>query len=1162
MAEETDQLKQSVLRTHLADLQASGNIAKPAADRGYLDDQNEPTSLGLEFLTLHDAGLMDQSGQLTAEGLVYATPYTEARDNTETPEGRKLFMLREERGLNALDKEAGGDTGGFFSMLGDFATQGVPRMAKTFYNAYAAPAIETATIVPRSIYQAITGTEPNLPRTQTVDETINSISENLTGGVLASEPLAAGAVFGSEKIAAQIQGKKEEVYAAKQQWEKHNAEITELKGADMMNFLTGADQWMKSRDALVAAQGEDAVKKNEEFDRLAGNFILDPNNLVSMGMGKAVEAAAAGLSRATLAAEKLALRARVLNAGVAASALERATLEAGATKAAATIQTATERAAALRTIGNEAQALRYEGVAQRIGEKAQGVAGRITELTATEAKLAGELESIGSKAGVAEAIVSANQKLAAIRQMPAQVMGQIAESVGTGLVKTDAFLSEATAGIGGVYKSAKSVPGKMFNIALGPIGQGVAATSQVLTSGPLLQSIGNFSKVLGRELIAERGSVPFWRRVANNSTISKTQRFLAHRMDEMTLGGMVTDMARPTMRGTVAAYPMNLAFEVLQDPNQDIGAAAQRAFAPSLVFGGGMAGAGAMFKGSKERMKAIRIGDEINFTRGLSDDQKAGFSAMSRGGKRMISTYAAAFPNLNWEFTPDAPSRYDSATNTVRINPASPNPLRALVGHEVLHYVTIRNQMQPVIHSMLLGDAETPGLLRHTDGSLAPEFQKFADAYQARMDAAGLERVPLEKLAEEYFIEATVDHLTGMVESGEFSRMAGKTQLGRKIQAFIEATMPRTAILKDFFFRSGGAMEAGGRHVMGNGLLADGIRELPEARAMMRKLVRSSAGEAATITKKVADPKEGAGTALPVVKGDPIIDSFHAVLETDANGVPIKDKDGNHVALSRAKDEARSSAGHVITEAQTRRVQAGHQPEPGEIAINADGGWTGNHIPKPLIDALAAKGILNSKQIAILRNISTATKTGQGIRYLITNHPATIKGRGGKVRYATLGATLRETVPVEFSITKDGNILVHLMNVEQLDRNIQTRAASKRGKALYDGNTEVIKQDIAAMMDLHASNTKTDKFYQDKYGPKWEEHQRFINTIFGLMTKAQQEINPLFQSDKVTSKEGVYRTYRLDRISKATKMDGTPMPFGYTHVKANFLPDGLADPQN
>lgn len=1187
--------KTGLMRAHTADRMKTG--ATDPMDYvalGYLTPDGQATPFGDEFVAMVQGGLMETDGTPTTEGEAYRLNH---RDSLEAP--LEIYRKREELGLNKAEKDSTPDDGGFFGVVEKFASQSVPRVAETFWNTYAAPLIEIATIVPRKITEAVTGEEVNLPRTaQTFDEKINSISENLTGGVLASEGLASGAiyhgdlaqadpgtymqgmadkvpgvsalvraVYGDETINENIRMKSDEAFAAKQRWELHNAEIAELKGADMMEMLTGIDQWQQSREALVAQQGEAAVKANDDTDRLAGNFLLDPGNVASVGIGKLVGGAVASASRVALGAEKLALRSKVLQMSHAAAVAERATLEAGATRSAAIAKSATERGAALRTVGNEAQAVRYENLAAKLEERASGLVTRVDELATTEAKLADEIGKIGAKAGVAEAIVRTTERARAIRQLPAQAFGEISERIGTGLVKTDAFLAEAAEKIGvtGVYNSIHSLPMRMGTMAssavLGPVAAGTAIASQIMASGPFLQSVGNFSKVLGRELIQERGSVPFWRRVANNSTITKTQRFLSHRMDEATLGGMVTDVARPVVKGTAHAYPMNLAFEVLQNPDQDAAKMAENAFGASLVFGGGAAGAGAIFKGSKQRLKEIRVADELNFTRNLDDSNKAEFNGVSRGARRVVSTYAAAFPNLNWDFSHSGQSHYDPTTNTARINPTGGNPLRALIGHEVLHYVTIRNQMEPVIHSMLLGDSETPGLLRNTDGTLNPEFEKFKAAYDARMDSAALERVSLQKIAEEYFNEATVDHLLEMTDSGDLSRMAGRTQAGRHLRAFIAATIPRSVILKDFFFRSGGVMEAGGRRVTGNGLLAEGIRELPEAKAMMRNMVKKSAGE--TVFQQASDKGDRTGIPLAIQKGDPIIDSFHAILESDANGKPIRDKDGNHIAISRATDEARSSAGHVITEAQTKRVQAGHLPAEGEMKANDNGAWSGEYMDRAFIDALAAKGILNAKQIAILRNISTATKGGQGFRFLITNHPATVKGRGGRVKYATLGATLRETVPVGFGITKDGNILVHLMSVHQLDANIQTRAASKRGRNLYNGNTEVIKQDVAAMMDLHRTNTKTDKFYQDKYGAKWQEHQQFINTVFGMMTKEQTSVNPMFNQDNVNSpKDHVYRTYRLDRISKATKMDGTPMPFGYERVKANFLPDGVIEPSN
>jgi len=56
--------------------------------------------------------------------------------------------------------------------------------------------------------------------------------------------------------------------------------------------------------------------------------------------------------------------------------------------------------------------------------------------------------------------------------------------------------------------------------------------------------------------------------------------------------------------------------------------------------------------------------------------------------------------------------------------------------------------------------------------------------------------------------------------------------------------------------------------------------------------------------------------------------------------------------------------------------------------------------------------------------------------------------------------------------------------------------------------------------------------------------------------------NPLFEADNISKKSNdhVYRTYRLDRISQATRMTGSthiPMPFVYDSVKMNLMPNGL-----
>lgn len=308
MAQEIDELKQRVLRTHLADLSANDMANKPSNERGYLDPDGNATPLGSEFLTITDAGLMDDAGNLTDEGRVYATPYEDARDNTETPEGQRIYRLREERGLNDIDKgEQPGAWEGLAKMVGDFTTKSLPRFAETIYESDGVLNGDIANKV--STYfggKAFIKKRNDL----SIEERTNRIAENLTGGILSTEPIGSGAIYNAElaaadpgsymamiadkvPIAAQltrlvygdaavnenIRMKTEEAYAAKQRWEKHNAEITALKGAQMMDSITGGDQWMKNREALVSAKGEEVVKQGEEADRLGGNILLGGENL-------------------------------------------------------------------------------------------------------------------------------------------------------------------------------------------------------------------------------------------------------------------------------------------------------------------------------------------------------------------------------------------------------------------------------------------------------------------------------------------------------------------------------------------------------------------------------------------------------------------------------------------------------------------------------------------------------------------------------------------------------------------------------------------------------------------------------------------------------------------------------------------------------------------
>lgn len=1131
--------------------------------QAFLDKDQNPTQLGQTHVALMDEGLINPDGTLTDKGSVFNTTY---RESIDAPE--QVYIQREKLGLNELDKANEEEGPGFISSMGDALTE----FGKNVWSMSPARVVAKAGLdlvgkeidLVESGVRSLFGEEQAKKKTdispsflqsqRTGAELINAQASMAQGG-LDTLFMAGGAMqYLPARAVMAIQGKEDLQLAVKQKQERDKRTFEEVNGAELLDSMIGIDTLMKNRQNLVAQVGEEEVAKQERGNRTAGGFVYDPINVASMGVGVMSNA---GLKTA-LWAERTALTGRGLALEASDLAAKRANLEAKIAKADALVGHTTERANALNSVGDTAGAMRYNAHSTRAAELVTNLTGDVEGIAARQATIDADLASIASKQAVADKIINTTEKFNAIRQMPANAVAGVTGAVGEGLIKTDEFVSSVmdNLGVSAAYDAFKAMPTQIASLAstsmIGPLGAITSAISTALSKGPLLKSISNFSRVVGEQVVKERGSSSFWRRVAN-AGVDKPQRMFAKFMDEATLGGSATQAAKIVAKGTAQAYPMNLTFEILQDPDLDVSNAAGRAATPSLIFGGGGAGAAQIFKGSAGRLQDVRNADHINMIRSLTDSQKSTFYKMDGSGQQLAASYAAAYPNLNWEFKESGASNYDPASNSVSVNINTNNPIRGLITHEVLHYGTIKNNLVPVMNQLLFGFDGEGGLVKSKDGTLDPHFQKFMDEYNARLEKADLPPAPLDKIGEEYFIESTVDHVLDVVDRGKLAEYTGRTESSRMISNLVRTFVDQRPILRDFFFKTGGVYDSNGRMVQGNGILNGGIMSHPESRKLVQKMLRESAGDTNLAMGKPSKKLEKG--KLVVDETSPVVDSFHAILEYDSNGNPVK-VNGVHRTISRQVDDARSMAGLILTEAQSKRVAGGYMPNAGELSKAKDGSWQGRYIHRALFDELSVKSELNSKQIAILKDISRATELNQGTRFLVVNHPATIKGRGGKVRYASLEATLRDVVPTAFSVTKQGNILVHLMSVDQLNANIEKRAASKSGDRLYGSNTELIKQDIAAMMDLHAENKVTDGHYQGKYGANWKQHKDFINTVFGLMTKEQRSYNPMFDADKIGD-GGVFRTYRADRISRAVKDHATPMPMGYEHIKVNLLPEGV-----
>jgi hypothetical protein len=831
-----------------------------------------------------------------------------------------------------------------------------------------------------------------------------------------------------------------------------------------------------------------------------------------------------------------------------------------------------DRANAARTLADN---LRTKGL--EAGTRAQGLTDEIARASDEAAKLAQD-------AAVADKINFVAQKARELPGMPLQAIGGLIEGTGKAMIGIDKGLSTLASKIGADkawnamnrISSLSGLGGAGAAMGLGPAAFIPAAIRTAWSTAPFLKGAGNFVRMVGKETANARGQIPFWQRVANYENLGSTQRAVAHLMDTATIGGRLTGAAGDVAKGMAAAYPVDLAFQWISDGGEMDMNTLKQAAAETVVFGGGGA-LGGIVAGSPDRIKKLQRGDALNFYRNLKDgSQRVAFNALNDGMKRSIGTYASSFPNLNVRFTDQGGGAFDKATNTAFINPMARNPLKPLLAHEINHYILVRNQMEGGVAAALVGDGvQTGGILRGKDGKLDPNFQAFKDEYTRRLEAqhnrqidtriAAGEKVPARErafaaptdndIAIEYFVDSMADDMMGMAESGELGKQAGRMLVTRKMQSLGNAILQQAPIIKDFFYKLGGATDKNGRAVYGNGLLAEGIREIPEMKKLFRKMISESAGRpmhVAKVTKGESD-----GHAIPIMgKDDPILNEMTSLWETDADGVPLRDKNGDYIPLSDQTEQLRASSGLMLLEDQQNRINRGETLEPGELRFNPEeNAWTGEYLTDRQIQILRTSGRFNNAQLRQLDMLNGAAKENTGRRFLVFNQPATKKRKGKRVAYDTLGVSMREIVPYGIKITKDGNLLVRLMSVQQLHANAFEKAASKRGQSLYKGNAEQILNDVNQVIENHGRNEPTDAYFKSRYGNEWEVRKNFINTVFGNVGKGQKDINPLLAAEK--AKNAVVKTYRIDRINKATELEGrTNLPYQNHLVKVNFMPEG------
>ena len=1150
---------------------------------GLVDADGNATDKGELFFNMKEAGMFDDTGVITDKGKAYLMKPIDIKDPKNLPAFTQLW----DDGVIRGDETTWGQKGEALMGFGGNILGGIGEMGSNFgKNLYYQLDNRKGFGIPFLRSEENDNT-PEWLKAENVAIDISvgeKIATNLMemgrmadiAGNWVADKMMDPAYWGQNETPAKEDSKA--LYASRQrQWAMRET-LKDLEVGEVAEMITEVKGIVDEAEKAKEVIGEERFKKIVERTGATTEMFGSPENLIpasfALNLGKLVPLG----NRASIGAQKVLSKVLIKEAEIGAleTSLEAAklTVEKGAISNRLTSRFIEEGA----TIG-------ATPVAISRGEKAAEIAARTAKITdeATAAipVLTSNLdEAVKLRNSLSTRIpeTAANATLKTLeagrqlRGLPAKAIGGALEGFGNTLTKIDGsvsnFLKER--GLDQMYSAALGAAG-VVGVAGSPVIGTIGAGAAALKAGKMITNYGKLFKYVGKEMVKVKGQIPFWKRVAAHTEAGSLNRAIAHTFNMLDLGGATSDTLRRIPRGIAAAAPSDLMFEWLSDGADMRPETLYQALAESVYIGGSFAAAGGAFMGTKTRMRQLAIGDQLNFNQGLTDTrQKVLYNQLDPGTRNSIATYSIANPTLNYVFKDNGASNYDPNTNTATINVNSNNSIKPLIAHETLHHTLIKNNMEAGISALFLGDTvnnTVGGLLRSKDGKLDPNFKAFTDAYYQRLNIAGMTDAeknaiyPLDKMAVEYFIEQHSDQYAGMAESGELGAIAASGDIKRKLSGVLETVLPRIPVLRDLHFKSGGMIDKDGGWVTGNGILdAGGVKTNPITNKMFRDMNRRSSGLAPGQFEPLVSDKQDSGAQLSLDPSNPIdSELLHPLVKVDENGSPVL-VDGKPVALDKVTLLQRALAGLTAKEVMSRKKAENYIPEKGEAHVDDAGEFQPGWLSNDILAEMFAKNSFNPEQKRIIREMNRMIRKGDGGRAVMINFPATTRNKAGKVVYKAQGATLRDTVPVAITISKDGNLVFGLMSVNKLQENIQKRSRSRLGKKLYGGNVDLILRDTQAMMQFHKDGVDSIEYFKEKYGAvEADERKKFINTMFGLLNQKEQAVlNPMLIEDGVKSRDNVYRTYRADRVSKAVAMspdDYPAMPFSYEAVSQVKMPE-------
>ena len=1072
---------------------------KGMQQRGLLDDKEEATQLGKDYLFLDQQGFV-KGGQLTEKGMAFTanpddllpvdaindwTILTNAIDQDESGKFTdpvveskyQQFQIRKNEGLDKVDG------GNVFSNLGE----GLLNLGKGL----------SSLDVMNTLGKAIGGGDVSISGEIEKRAAFASGAFN----IMATTPVKATAFVG-KLINSKDQDDRNDFIVATRV--KLNEVATK---PDTLDAITGttvmADNYARTLNDYKERFGESGENKLQQEllnAKSVGEVVGDPLNipLAIVTGGLSVLAKTAMLARTSKAvniANKTATTISRLEkaAPVIANQLNEATVlnQTLVKRLADAVKVKNSSLVAELTPLVESSTTALDDIALKATQLEEGLAVNQAARTEALAEFANKTKPFDASRKIAAGAVKGVE-------IASEKMGNTLAFVNKGLRAI-----ERTIGFYGAQRTISTALG----IASGPVGQGAIGAYYTARTGlaiapKILSKTARFANVVGEELAQMKNSTPFWRRVAANENIGGIGKAMATTLD---YASPIARFGVGSIKQGAKLAPALAVYEAINNGGLDE-QAMKRVGANALVFGSFARVVG----GGKQDLVKRQSGDFYNYRskqQKLGEDKLAAFDAIpDQEVKQFVSTYDAAYPNTwNWQFTKEGNSSFDPSSKTITVNVNDKSGfVRALTSHETLHSLTFKHGMDDSISAIMLGDETRAGLVRDINGNLNKDFRQFYNAYNQRLDAQGLPKIGIDEAAIEFFTDNGTASLFDDVVSGKLTKAAVKTPLRRNIENIFDTVFAVTPIVKDLHYKLGGATDVNGNLVMGSGLLADGMKELPEVKAMIRKMYRESAGLPKSAIKP--DAMRDAPSSNPKhYKAAEIIDRINKKNVKDGKplveGVMIPDKKGNGTGL--LSDE------HFQALEEARVIKEGGAQELIHIQSTFDA------------DKAA---LLDYTPIEQGRSVQTAGKTANKVK------------------------------PIDFMV-KNGRLYMIGMDIVQLGLNI--KRLEGRASAMGMSRADVLT-DIVETAKLHKKGQSTDGYFKSVGGKSWQKRKNLINAVQGLNTNVQRGINPVFDKMGMNTQTGTYRTFAYDRIDGFTDLTGdVVIPYGnnaYYTLKANLMP--------